>query len=212
MSKINIKKNYIYIIVPILLVIIVLASFQLGQSTEEKTENHIAIVQTNVGNITLELFEDVAPQATNRFITLANNDFYNATIIHRIFPDLAIYGGQYTIDGDLKEFSYETIPVETNPSVKHIPGTISMLRTAEDQTAVGCQFLICLDNITSLDGKNTAFGIVIDGLDLVYEISNYPHDDQYGDDSGRPIGGPWDVIIDRITILTQEEYKNLYPN
>lgn len=209
MSPLNIRKKYAILIIPALILILLLVSLQLNQGSEQVKQNHVAIIQTNIGNITIKLFDDVAPKAISRFINLSNNDFYNGTIIHRVFPDLAIYSGQYNIDGELKEFSYGTIPVETNPNVKHIPGTISMLRASDDETSVRCQFLICLDNISSLDGKNTAFGIVIDGLDLVYEISNYPHDDQYSDGSGRPVGGPWDVIINKIKILTNEEYTQL---
>ncbi len=203
-------KTYTYIIFPIVILVIILLSYQINNSSKQievKNQEYIAILETNDGNITIEFYENIAPQAVNRFINLSNNGFYNGTIIHRVFPDLAIYGGQYTLNGTLKEFTENPIPVEKSLEIKHIPGTISYLRTSTDSMTVGCQFLICVDNISSLDGKNTAFGIVIEGLDLIETFSNYPNDEQYNDGSGR-LMSPWDVIINKITILTKEEYIN----
>jgi cyclophilin family peptidyl-prolyl cis-trans isomerase len=196
-------KSSAYIIIPILAILIIIFAYQLNDNSErveDQQPNYMAILETNDGNITIDLFENNAPQAVNRFINLSNNGFYNGTIIHRVFPDLAIYGGQYTINGTIKEYNEDSIPVETNPEIKHIPGTISYLRTSTDSMSVGCQFLICVDNISSLDGKNSAFGIVTEGLDLIKTFSNYPNDEQYNDGSGRLLS-PWDVIIEKITII-----------
>lgn len=199
-------KSFAYIIIPIFAILIILFAYQFNDNSEkveEQEPNYLAILETNDGNITIDLFENNVPQAVNRFINLSKNGFYNGTIIHRVFPDLAIYGGQYTINGTLKEYNKDPIPVETSPEIKHIPGTISYLRTSTDSMTVGCQFLICVDNISSLDGKNSAFGIVIEGLNLIKTFSNYPNDEQYNDGSGRLLS-PWDVIINKITIITKE--------
>ncbi len=197
------RKSFAYIIISIFAILIIFFAYQLNEKSEkveEENQDYIAILETNDGNITIDLFENNAPQAVNRFINLSNNGFYNETIIHRVFPDLAIYGGQYTINGTLKEFNEDPIPIETNQKIKHTPGTISYLRSSTDSMTVGCQFLICVDNISSLDGKNSAFGIVIEGLDLINTFSNYPNDEQYNDGSGRLLS-PWDVIINKITII-----------
>lgn len=199
-------KSFAYIIIPIFAILIILFAYQFNDNSEkveEQEPNYLAILETNDGNITIDLFENNVPQAVNRFINLSKNGFYNGTIIHRVFPDLAIYGGQYTINGTLKEYNKDPIPVETSPEIKHIPGTTSYLRTSTDSMTVGCQFLICVDNISSLDGKNSAFGIVIEGLNLIKTFSNYPNDEQYNDGSGRLLS-PWDVIINKITIITKE--------
>jgi len=201
-----IQKKYIPLIILIILISVLFVSVFSFQSKNIQNENRYAIIQTNIGNITIELLENIAPQATNRFIDLANNDFYNGTIIHRVFKDYAIYGGQYQMNSSLKPYPYEPITIETDHTVKHKVGAMSLLRSAEDQTKVGCQFLICLDNISSLDGKNTIIGYVRDGIDLVFKISRYPHDDQYQDGSGR-ILNPFDVVIDKIIIINADEVE-----
>jgi len=201
----NNTKRYIYVILSLFLIVILFFSFHSNQTTEATIQNHIAILQTNEGNITIRLFDTMTPIATTRFITLANEGFYDETIIHRVFPGLALYGGQYTMDGLLKNFTEEPIELETDTTIKHIPGIISYLRTSIDDMKVGCQFIICLDNISSLDGKNSAFGIVIDGLEILEEISYYPHDDQYKDGSGRFLN-PFDVVINKIIIIDEKMY------
>ena len=200
------NKKYTISIISILVIIGLLITTYtfLNSINPTKNSTSYAIIQTNIGNITILLFTDTAPLATQRFIELAENNYYNGTIIYRIFPDYAIYGGQYLMNSTLKPYPYTLLPIETSPKVRHTPGAVSLLRSAEDPTKVGCQFLICLNNITSLDGKNTILGTVIQGYDLVQNISEYPHDDQYEDGSGR-ILNPFDVWIEKIIIQTTLE-------
>ncbi len=202
------KKN-LYVVLFIsaaVLITLTIAVSQYLQIENEQRINHYARIETNIGNITLHLYENVAPQATERFKRLSEDGYYDDSIIHRIIDDTVIYGGAYDPNGEIIDCPYDPIAVETDPSFKHISGTISYLRTHVDQLKVGCQFLICVDNLTQLDGQNTAFGMVVDGFDLVRKTSRYPHDNQYGDGSGRPMN-PFDVWINNITILTPEEYQ-----
>ncbi|MCP4758012.1 MAG: peptidylprolyl isomerase [Planctomycetes bacterium] len=127
-----------------------------------------AAVETTLGPLTLELWDDVAPKHVENFQKLARDGFYNDTGFHRIIEGFMIQGG--CPDGTGTGGPGWSVDAEFNDR-KHDEGVLSMARTSDPNSA-GSQFFICLgrDHCQHLDGQYTAFGKVTDGLDVVRKI------------------------------------------
>jgi peptidyl-prolyl cis-trans isomerase B (cyclophilin B) len=124
-----------------------------------------AVIETEKGNIVLELFEEDAPNTVANFISLINKGFYNGLTFHRVIPNFVIQGG--CPFGDGTGGPGYTIKCEINPR-KHLTGTLSMAHAGRDTG--GSQFFITHSPQPHLDGVHTVFGQVIEGMDVVYAI------------------------------------------
>ena len=121
---------------------------------------------TNHGDIVLELFDDDAPETVANFRRLAEDGFYDGLIFHRVIPDFMIQGGcpQGTGTGG----PGYTFVDEINQH-KIVRGTLAMANAGPNTN--GSQFfLVTADATPWLDGKHTAFGRVVDGMDAVDAI------------------------------------------
>ena len=146
------------------LLLIVLVSV-LG-CTGEPMNKH-AIIETNLGTIEIELFQDKAPLTTKNFIDLVNKGFYDGLIFHRVIPDFMIQGGDP--DGDGTGGPGYEIDDEFGPGLKHDkPGMLSMANAGPDTG--GSQFFITVIPTPWLDGKHAIFGHVVKGMDVVEKI------------------------------------------
>ena len=123
-------------------------------------------IQTNKGLITLQLFVDDAPGTVSNFIKLINQNYYNNKYFHRVVPQFVIQGGCPRGDGwgslnwtQRSEFSHYN-------SFK--TGTIGIASAGKDTE--GVQFFITHCPTPHLDGRYTAFGRVIKGMDIVQKI------------------------------------------
>ena len=133
----------------------------------EKNMNRNVIIETNLGTIEIELFEDKAPITTANFIQLAQKGFYNGIIFHRVIPDFMIQTGDP--DGDGTGGPGYEIADEFHPSLKHdVPGILSMANSGPNSG--GSQFFITVASTPWLDGKHAIFGKVVKGMDIVDEI------------------------------------------
>ncbi len=124
-----------------------------------------AIIETDKGNIVLELFEDDAPNTVANFEKLINDGFYNGLKFHRIIPNFMIQGGCPLGNGTGGP-GYK-IKCEINPR-KHQKGTLSMAHAGKDTG--GSQFFITHSPQPHLDGVHTVFGQVIEGMDVVNKM------------------------------------------
>ena len=125
-----------------------------------------------------ELYEDIAPKTVENFEKLANSEFYDGLIFHRVIPGFMIQGGDpqgtgmggpgYTIKG---EFSANGV----RNDLKHTRGVLSMAR-AYDPDSAGSQFFIMHENSPHLDGQYAAFGKVIEGIEVVDKIASVKTD------------------------------------
>ncbi|MCX6664069.1 MAG: peptidylprolyl isomerase [Euryarchaeota archaeon] len=158
--------------------------------------NRIAVIDTTMGTIRVELYEDKMPITTVNFIKLVNDGFYNGLIFHRIGANFMIQAGGYYPNGTRKSSPYGNIPFETS-DVKHVDGAISMASTGS-KAGGSAEFFICDGAQTFLDGNYAAFGVTIEGLDVVRSIAAEPHPDS-GDGTGKPTT---DIIINSITIVS----------
>ncbi|MHC5002360.1 MAG: peptidylprolyl isomerase [Planctomycetota bacterium] len=127
-----------------------------------------AVIGTELGDITVELWNDVAPGHVENFLKLARSGFYDGLIFHRIIPQFVIQGG--CPEGTGTGGPGWTVDAEFNDR-EHQPGTLSMARSSDPNSA-GSQFFICLgrEHCQHLDGQYTGFGQVIDGMDVVEKL------------------------------------------
>ncbi len=125
-------------------------------------------ITTSEGDITLELWNDVAPGHAENFLKLVDQGFYDGLKFHRIIPGFMIQGGCPLGTGS--GGPGWQVKAEFNDR-EHQPGVLSMARS-QDPDSAGSQFFICLarENCQHLDGQYTAFGKVIEGMDVVEKI------------------------------------------
>ncbi|MFQ9513121.1 MAG: peptidylprolyl isomerase [Clostridia bacterium] len=126
------------------------------------------------GNIELELYPDIAPKTVANFVKLANENFYDGLVFHRVIKDFMIQGGGY--DTDMTQHETDTITGEflQNGSFNMIPherGVISMARTAISMDSASSQFFIMHQDSPSLNGQYASFGKVTSGMEYVDKIA-----------------------------------------
>ncbi len=158
-----------------------------------------AVIKTSKGEMTLELWPDVAPKTVANFVKLANEKFYDGTCFHRIVKGFMIQGGDPLTKDENQKDMWGTggpgysIKAEFNDR-SHQPGVISMARSSDPDSA-GSQFFICLGDASFLDRQYTAFGYLIKGEDVLMAIGNTPT--QYGA-GGREKSEP----LERIEVIS----------
>ena len=152
-------------------------------------ENRIADIETSMGAIAVELYEERAPITTSNFVELANRGFYNDLIFHRVIDDFMIQGGDPKGDGT--GGSGKTVDLEIHPELTHVDGAVAMARSQHPDSA-SSQFYICDGAQPMLDGQYAVFGRVIDGMGVVRAIAQVETDSR-----NRPVEN---VTISRITI------------
>lgn len=122
-----------------------------------------AVVETTKGTIKMRLLPEAAPNTVANFVSIARAGTWNGTVFHRIIKGFMIQGGDPKGDGS--GGPGWSVPQEFN-ATKHVPGTVSMARTPDPDSA-GCQFFICHGSPSHLDGQYTAFAKVVEGLEVV---------------------------------------------
>ncbi len=143
------------------------------QETPELKENTIVLLETTKGNIKIELYKNM-PITAGNFIDLVKKGYYDGIIFHRVIPDFMIQGGDPKGDGTGGPgYSIDDEFVEGSSNIR---GTISMANSGPNSG--GSQFFINIKDNTFLDwdkepssSKHPVFGKVIEGLEIVDEIS-----------------------------------------
>ncbi len=133
-------------------------------------------LETEKGNITMEMFPESAPETVRNFLNLTAIGAFDNTTFSRVVPNFIVQGGNLwtneEISIDMKWRSKETIPDEPN-QIKHESGIVSMARPDEPNGA-STNFFILLREASYLDNKFAAFGRVTNGMDVVKTINNLP--------------------------------------
>ena len=137
--------------------------------TDPEKQNPQVLLKTNKGDIVLELFEDDAPNSVASFISLVNKGFYKDVVFHRVLPNFMAQGGDptgtgsggpgYTFDCECYKPDYR----------RHFRGTISMANAGPNTN--GSQFFLTFVPTAMLDGRHTAFGRIISGMDVLSDIT-----------------------------------------
>jgi len=152
---------------------------------------HTAVIKTSAGELTLELWPDVAPKTVENFKKLADKGFYDGTAFHRIVKGFMIQGGDPLTKDLGREDQWGTgdpgykIKAEFNER-SHQRGVISMARS-NDPDSAGCQFFICLGDASFLDRKYTAFGQLVSGDEILGKIGETPVKAGSGGEKSKPL-------------------------
>jgi peptidyl-prolyl cis-trans isomerase B (cyclophilin B) len=133
-------------------------------------------MQTNMGDITIELNQEKAPISVENFLSYVNDGFYTGTVFHRVIDGFMIQGGGFTENLQRKE-TRAPIQNEANNGLKNDKYTVAMARTNEPHSATA-QFFINVVNNDFLNYRSstasgwgyTVFGKVIAGMDVVDKI------------------------------------------
>jgi len=175
----NIKK----IVIAIVVLLLILGTFiiltkqnnqNMNEETQQVKKNPIAVFETSMGNIEIELLVSESPKTVENFIKLAKDGFYDGTRFHRIIKDFMIQGG----DPLSKEESQRSVWGTGGPGYKFddepndvvlIQGVIAMANSGPNTN--GSQFfIITADKTPWLQGVHTGFGKVTVGMDIVLKI------------------------------------------
>lgn len=151
----------------------------------DPAKSYQATIQTEKGDIIVELWPDIAPIAVNSFIFLAENGWYDGVTFHRVIPGFVVQGGDPTGTGfGGPGYAYG---IEVSPDVTFDrAGLLSMANSGP--TSNGSQFFITLDQLPDLNGGYTIFGEVVSGMEVVEQIT--PRDPNQN-----PNLPPGDVIL-----------------
>ncbi len=133
------------------------------------------ILHTTSGDIEIAFFTDKAPKTVENFVTLSKNNFYNDTKFHRVIKGFMIQGGDPLSKGDDKTLYGRGGPgyafADEFNDEKLVRGVLAMANSGPNTN--GSQFFIVTAASTPwLDGKHTAFGKVVKGMDIVDRIEN----------------------------------------
>ena len=151
--------------------------------------NPTVTIETNLGTIEAELFQDGAPKTVENFIELAKKGYYDGVVFHRVIEGFMVQGG--CPDGTGMGGPGYTIPDEFGEGLAHTePGVFSMANAGPNTG--GSQFFITLAATPWLDGKHAIFGKVSNGLDVVEAIGQV----QTGA-ADRPTE---DVVMEKVTV------------
>jgi peptidyl-prolyl cis-trans isomerase B (cyclophilin B) len=139
---------------------------------------HRAVLETSLGNITIEFLSDKAPNHVRNFLRLAAAGVYDRTAFHRVVPGFMIQtgylGSKQLVMDEAQQKLVGMLPPEFNDTI-HDKGIVSMAR-GEDPSSASTSFFIVTARVPSLDGVYTAFGRVVDGMNVVEAIEQVPRD------------------------------------
>jgi peptidyl-prolyl cis-trans isomerase B (cyclophilin B) len=154
-----------------------------------------ATIETRLGKIVIEVFDESAPVSATNFLNLASAGYYNGTTFHRLVPNFVIQGG----DPDGNGRGGPGYTIQDEPVVgDYARGIVAMARTREPNSQ-GSQFFIVLADAarTALDAARTytIFGRVTSGMEVVDAIAAMPN---AGSNAGNAAIDP--VVMDRVTV------------
>ena len=135
-----------------------------------------AVIETSLGNMTVQFFPDRAPTHVRAFLRMAASGVYDTTAIHRVVKGFVAQGGYLPSRRDVMEARQQSyvrqLPAEFNPTL-HERGIVSMAR-GDDPGSATSSFFIMLGRVPALDNRYTVFGRVVEGLDVLDKIEAAP--------------------------------------
>ena len=147
-----------------------------ADETAEELSRHRAVIETSMGNMTVELYADRAPTHVRSFFRMAASGVYDGTALHRIASGFVIQGGFLATRReplDEKQLGYvRELEPEFNPT-PHDRGILSMAH-GDDPASATSSFFIVLAPAPGLDNQYTVFGRVVEGLEVIEAIEAVP--------------------------------------
>lgn len=163
-----------------------------GEEIMSVAKNRYAVIETNMGKMKLELYEQRAPITTANFIKLVEQGYYDGIIFHRVIDGFMIQGGDP--EGTGRGGPGYSIKDEFHPELRHNSAGILSMANAGPNTG-GSQFFITLAPTAWLDDHHAVFGKVVEGLDVLQAIGKVKT--APGD---KPLE---DVVMTKVTIVDQ---------
>lgn len=157
--------------------LVVLCFLVLGMVTAgaARAANPVVVIETNMGTIKVELFEEKAPVTVKNFLSYVDDKHYDGLIFHRVIEGFMVQGGGMLPGGKEKK-TKPAIKNEAGNGLSNVRGTIAMARTSDPDSATSQFYINTVDN-TFLDKKEdpngvgyAVFGRVIEGMDVVDKI------------------------------------------
>lgn len=146
-------------------------------NTDVKTMSATCVkLETESGDIELEMFPESAPETVRNFLNLTAIGFFDTTIFSRIVPNFVVQGGNFStrLQKPMELYERSRRNIKDEPSlIKHERGIVSMARSDEPNTA-STHFFILISDAPHLDGKFAAFARVTKGLEIADEINKMP--------------------------------------
>jgi cyclophilin family peptidyl-prolyl cis-trans isomerase len=132
----------------------------------DTSKKYTAVIETEKGDLVIELFAKDVPRTVNNFVFLSRQGFYDGTTFHRVIPDFMAQGGDPTgtgAGGPGYQFDDEFT------SHTHVAGAVSMANSGPNTN--GSQFFICYTEQHHLDGYHTVFGQLVAGMIVLKSLT-----------------------------------------
>jgi len=166
-----------------------------------KVGEEIAVMETNYGTIKLRFFDDKAPRHVENFKKLSRDGYYDGTKFHRVIPGFMIQGGDPNSKSNDRSIHGTGGPgYRINQEFNDTPhdrGILSAARSSDPNSA-GSQFFLMHARSPHLDRQYTAYGEIIEGIEVVDKIIALPRDSRDNPLPSNP------AIISKVTIETYE--------
>jgi cyclophilin family peptidyl-prolyl cis-trans isomerase len=163
------------------------------------------LIETSMGNITLQLDHVHAPVTVDNFLRYVNEGHFDGTVVYRVVPGFVIQAGSWDADVQARA-THDPIPLEANNGLHNTRGSIAMAR-GDDPVSATAEFFIDLADHPELDHRTSdpdnrtgyaVFGQVIAGMDVVDKIAAVP----LGDHGPMPGAAPLDpILIRKVSVL-----------
>ena len=152
-----------------------LLPFLCAAGATEAQADPTVVLETNKGNIVIQLDQEKAPISTENFLNYVKSGYYDGTIFHRVIKNFMIQGGGFTEDMREKGGQKSPIKNEATNGLQNKRGTIAMARTMDINSATSQFFINLVDNSFLDHGTRdygyAVFGKVIQGMDVVDQIA-----------------------------------------
>lgn len=150
----------------------------------DASKTYYATIETNRGDIVIQLYADVAPNTVNNFVCLATEDYYDGVVFHRVMRDFMIQAGDPTATGRGGP-GYQINDELPGEELNYVEGTVAMANAGPNTN--GSQFFINHANNTNNLQKNyTIFGQVVEGMDVVNTIAEVPVSPNESGENSKP--------------------------
>jgi peptidyl-prolyl cis-trans isomerase B (cyclophilin B) len=142
----------------------------------EELSKYRAVLETSMGNITFQFSPDKAPNHVRNFLRLASVGFYDGTAFHRVVKGFVIQGGFLPTRSEPLDITQDRYIRKMAPEfndIQHDKGTVSLAH-GDDPGSGDTSFFIVLARTPVLDGKYSAFGKVVEGIDVIEKLEQVP--------------------------------------
>ncbi|MGE0483108.1 MAG: peptidylprolyl isomerase [Gammaproteobacteria bacterium] len=157
--------------------ILAVLALLLGAGGALADESPRVVLETNRGDVTIELDAAKAPRSVANFLEYVAAGFYDGTIFHRVIPGFMVQGGGFTADM-IRKPTRDPIENEADNGLQNKRGTLAMARTQDPHSASAQFFINVVDNdFLDHQGKTprgwgyAVFGRVVDGMSVVDDIA-----------------------------------------